>query len=183
MPFVERMEDRDPDGVFVYIKKSKIKNAKKGLFTTKRIKKGEFICWYADTIVPKRFVDNYYYESDYLYQPRGRDFIIDASDQFSCYGRYANDSLSLKKTNAMFDIDQDNNEMGYLVAIEDIRKNSEVYVSYGFDYWNEDKYKDNLPQEDKDFINNELTDYLDALYPGSSSEEDDADDEDYDSEC
>ena len=44
-------------------------------------------------------VHNGYYESDYMLEDPAHDFIIDAADPKSCLGRYANDSLSMKKSN------------------------------------------------------------------------------------
>ena len=83
----------------VEVKKSKLKKAGKGLLAKKKIKNGEFICWYAGVYVDKEAVHNGYYDSDYLYHFEDSDLVIDASDPKSCFGRYANDSLSLGLTN------------------------------------------------------------------------------------
>ena len=75
-------------------------------------------------------VHNGYYESDYMLEDPAHDFIIDAADPKSCLGRYANDSLSMKKSNCKFAF-YDDPFSGYLQATKAIKKGEEIYVSYG----------------------------------------------------
>jgi len=144
----------------VEVKKSKINKAGKGLFAKVNIKRGDHICMYFGVLVYKDQVHNGYYESDYLLEQVGHDYIIDAADPKSCLGRYANDSLSMKKSNTDFGYYKDPYG-GYLKATKAIKKGEEIYISYGKDYWEDAKDKGSksytsLPKKDKDFINNEL---------------------------
>lgn len=137
----------------VNIKKSKILNAGDGLFAKIKINKGEFICWYTGVFIDRDVVANEYYDSDYLFTPRGNGLIIDAADPLSCFGRYANDSLSKRKTNAKFVSYSDINSAA-LIASKNITKNSEIYISYGDDYWLDERRYNILSNEDKIFITN-----------------------------
>ena len=156
MPFIFMGETTND----VIIKESKIRGAGMGLFANKSFRKGEFICWYTGVFVLKEHVEQQYYKSSYLYQYPNSPFIIDAEDPLSCYARYANDSLSLRKNNADFDKFVDV-PSAHLVAIKAIRKNAEIYVSYGPEFW-QDNHLEGLPQQDLDFIQNDMVRERDA---------------------
>jgi SET domain-containing protein len=156
MPYTFQSETSD----IVEVKKSKINKAGKGLFAKQAMKRGDHICLYFGVLVFKDQVHNGYYESDYMLEDPAHDFIIDAADPKSCLGRYANDSLSMKKSNCKFAF-YDDPFSGYLQATKAIKKGEEIYVSYGKDYWQDAIDKDaksytSLPKKDKDFINLEL---------------------------
>jgi hypothetical protein len=177
MPFKQRIEDESPEDVHVYIKKSKIKDAKKGLYVSKKILKGDVICKYMGVYVPMHFVDLEYYDSEYMFQDSNDIFVIDASDPLSCYGRYANDSLSLKKINAKIVKANDEN-WAELIAIRNIKKNEEIYISYGEGYWLIDERFGQLSQEDQDFVTSgELNDYIDTIGVENDSEDEYEEDE------
>lgn len=179
MPFLYRVEDETPEDVHVYIKKSKIKGAKKGIFAAEKIKKGEVACLYMGVFVPMCLIELNYYDSDYLFQSPNEVMAIDASDVYSCYGRYANDSLSLQKINVKF-TKSINEDSANLVAIRDIKKNEEIYVSYGEAYWTEGDRIQHLSQVDQDFITSgQLKDYIDTIGVEEDSEEEE---EKYDSD-
>jgi SET domain-containing protein len=140
----------------VHVKKSKIKNAGKGLFAKKAIKKGTHICLYFGVLVPREQVYEGFYESDYLLEQKGNDWIIDSADPLSCLGRYANDSLSLQKSNTDFGF-YEKPFSGFLYATRNIKKGEELYVSYGINYWMSVKEKNavsykSLPQSEKTWI-------------------------------
>ena len=147
MPFIYFGENSD----IVEIKESKISGAGQGLFAKKKIKKGDFICWYYGVYVDRASVENGYYESDYLLTLRGQDLVIDASDPLSCYGRYINDSLSMKKTNSSF-VSYENTYSAGVKAIKDIKKGDEIYISYGIEFWEEPSRKNKLSQNDREYI-------------------------------
>jgi hypothetical protein len=152
MPYTHFAEISD----IVEIKKSKIRGAGDGLFAKTNIEKGEFICWYFGCLVEKDVVENGYYDSDYLLQnPLKPNLIIDASDPLSCYGRYANDSLSLKKNNSEFDYYSDVNS-GSLKATKKIAKGNEIYVSYGKEYWEEPRRYSKLSKRNQKEIKEEF---------------------------
>jgi SET domain-containing protein len=156
MPYEYQSETSD----IVNVKKSKLKNAGKGLFATVNIEEGNHICLYFGVLVFRDQVYNGYYESDYLLEDGINDFIIDAADPKSCLGRFVNDSLSLKLTNSEFQFYK-KPFSGVLVATRDIEKGEEIYVDYGIDYWNDKKEKNSnsyklLSRNDKHYINNGL---------------------------
>ena len=185
MPFEFRIEDQDEENVFTYIKKSTIPGADKGLFANKNIKKGETVAQYIGVYVPMHFVDLDYYNSDYLLQFPHELMCIDASDKLSCYGRYANDSLSRKLINVkiMKEMDDDGAK---LIAIRDIKKKEEIFMSYGIEYWTEKNRLSMLSKEDHDFITTgQLETYIDSIHIESDSDDEDVDDVDneiYDSD-
>jgi uncharacterized protein len=153
MPFIFKAESSE----IVEVKHSKIRGAGQGLFTKKAIKKGEFLCHYFGVYVDKDSVQNGYYDSDYLLQERGNDLIIDAADPLSCLGRYANDSLSRKKTNSIFKFY--NNTYGASInASKAIKKGEEIYVSYGSEFWKEEHRYNILSAADKRHIDNDVDD-------------------------
>ena len=136
----------------VELKDSKIAGAGTGLFAKKKFKKDEFICWYFGVLVDKDLVENEYYDSDYLLKnPHHLDFIIDADDPLSCFGRYANDSLGRKKNNSRFEFYVDINTAS-LVATKDIKKGDEIYVDYGTDFWLDERRYNKLSNEDKAYV-------------------------------
>jgi len=153
MPYIYFAENSD----IVEIKPSKLTNAGDGLFATKSIKKDEFICWYSGVYLSKEFIENGYYESDYLFQPRGRNkLVIDASDPNSCYGRYINDSLSKMKKNSDFESYADTHSAA-IIATKNIRKGSEIYISYGNNFWREPRLYNKLSVADKQHVDDDDT--------------------------
>ena len=147
MPYTHMGESSE----VVEVKKSKLKKAGKGLFAKKKIKKGEFICWYAGVYVNKDTVHNGYYDSDYLWEFEDSDLVIDAADPLSCLGRYVNDSLSLGLTNANV-IDYDNVHAGAIMATKAIAKGTEIYITYGPEFWTEERRFNKLNKDDKQFV-------------------------------
>jgi hypothetical protein len=102
--------------------------------------------------VEKDTVENGYYESDYMLTFKDRDLMIDAADPMSCFGRFANDSLSKETNNCDF-AHYDGMHAGYLIATQDIAKNDEILISYGPKFWTGNHY-DILSAEDKLFVDN-----------------------------
>lgn len=149
MPFIYFGENSE----VVEIKNSKITDAGKGLFAKKKIKKGDFICWYFGVLIEKDFVLNEYYDSDYLLSNPHNELIIDAADPSSCYGRYINDSLGLKKNNAEF-IFYDNTFSAGVIATKNIKKGEEIYLSYGMEFWKEERRYNALSKRNREYIDN-----------------------------
>ena len=152
MPYIHFGENSD----IVEIKNSKIANAGQGLFAKKRIKKGDFICWYFGVLVEKDFVDNEYYDSDYLLKNPFNNLIIDASDPNSCFGRYINDGLGEFSSNSKFDFYEDTTS-GAVIATKNIKKGDEIFISYGMTYWNEPRRYNLLSQRNKEYLANRDT--------------------------
>jgi SET domain-containing protein len=87
-----------------------------------------------------------------------RQHSIDASDPNSCYGRYINDSLSKKKQNCDFESYKDIHSAA-IVATKNIKKGSEIYISYGINFWKEPRLYDKLSVADKQYVDNDGDDY------------------------
>ncbi len=120
------------------VKKSKLPNAGKGLFTTKAIKKGERIIEYKGEIIDwkeytKRVDEN---KDGYLFFV-SRKKCIDAFGTPQYKARYANDAQGISRTkglrnNAIYDV-IDNK--CFIVAARDIKAGEEIFVDYSKDYW------------------------------------------------
>lgn len=148
MPFLYSPDGNDEN---VDIKKSKIPRAGNGLYAKKDFTKGDFICWYMGFLIEEDMVDNGYYDSDYLLKLRGKDMYICAEDKKSCYGRYINDGLSKYKSNCEFETYDDVLSSG-IKAKRKIKRGDELYISYGPEYWTDEKRYSILNKKDKDFI-------------------------------
>lgn len=120
------------------VKKSKLPNAGKGLFTTKAIEKGTKIIEYKGEIIDwkeyTKRVDKS--EDGYLFFVN-RKYCIDAFKTPQYKARYANDASGLTrvkglKNNSEYDV------IGgkcYIVAKRDIKAGEEIFVDYSKDYW------------------------------------------------
>jgi hypothetical protein len=126
------------------IKKSNIKDSGFGLFVaTRPIRKGEIITKYSGKI---------------SYNPTYGKYVLEAAGKYinanksDCYGSYANDCRAsnrrlhqCKQNNARFKITNDGSVD--IVAIKDINKNEEIFISYGRQYWNDfDRYNRQLKE-------------------------------------
>lgn len=123
----------------LYIKKSNIKKAGKGLFTLEHIPKDTLIGYY-EGIITKSSSNI----TDYSFEISSRYF-IDASNYPRCYIAMINDAYNTTyKNNCEFRIVYYNNKNKplhikdrkiALYSITDINKNDELLASYGEDYW------------------------------------------------
>ena len=128
------------------LKTSQIPGAGKGLFTTKAIKKNANITRYTGDI--KTLTAYNANPSGYAVEiPRGR--VIDGVSTQSALGRYVNHCRSVNKkaghckgNNARYVIsNRDDETIIWVRAIKNIPANSEIFVSYGRNYWREDAPK------------------------------------------
>lgn len=111
------------------IKPSIVRNAGQGVFTN-------------DFIPSNTIIDEYYGDIHYISFSSSRYFLeitptcgIDAFNYPRCYMAMINDVHGTdKKINCAFIIDQEN-ERAFIKSIQDIQPNSELYVSYGDEYW------------------------------------------------
>jgi SET domain-containing protein len=120
------------------VKRSKLPNAGKGLFTTKPIKKGEKIIEYKGEIIDwkeytRRVDEN---KDGYLFFVN-RKKCIDAYGTPQYKARYANDAHGISrskglKNNAYYDVFGDK---CYIVASRDIKAGEEIFVDYSKSYW------------------------------------------------
>jgi hypothetical protein len=119
------------------IKQSNIKDAGKGLFATRDFKKGEKIADYTGDLVlvkdgndnePSGNLSHYILE---LTQVIG----IDAARTNTAAGRMVNDARRTEyNNNVRFSCNQIN-KTAKLIALRNIKKGEEFYVSYGKNYW------------------------------------------------
>jgi hypothetical protein len=123
------------------IEDSKIENAGKGVFTYEFIPKNTFIGYYIGEI--KKM--SHECVGDYSFS-LSEKYYIDANKDVRCYIAMINDSHNSKyKNNCEFRITKTENGKKLkpkqrkisLWSIKDISKYSELYASYGDEYWND----------------------------------------------
>lgn len=134
----------------LYIKKSTLPNAGKGLFTKKFIPKGTRIVEYKGRTRTWKEVQADEDESPYIYYVT-RNFVIDALNDKKALARYANDARGLERVK-----DINNNaeyaEVGKRVFIEaakDIPAGGEILVSYGPEYWQVIRHNIRIDEKEK----------------------------------
>jgi hypothetical protein len=120
------------------VKKSKLPNAGKGLFTTKAIKKGQKVIEYKGEIINwkeygKRVKEN---KDGYLFWINN-ERCIDAFPTPQYKARYANDAAGLSRmkglrNNSVYEVIDDK---CYIVATRDIKAGEEIFVDYTKEYW------------------------------------------------
>ena len=127
------------------VKKSTIPGTKKGLYTKRDIKKGERIVEYLGEIVTEAELNRRAEKDMYGYA-----FYISKKKCIDAYftpkelARYANDAKGLKKVKGV------HNNCSYvvyrntcwIVAEKNIKAGSELFVSYGAEYWRD--IRDNI---------------------------------------
>jgi len=134
----------------LFVKKSTLTGAGKGLFTRKFIPKGTRIVEYKGKTRTWKEVQAEEDENPYIYYVK-RSHVIDALNDKKALARYANDATGLNreqhiKNNAEYV------EEGVRVFIEasrDIPANSEIFVSYGKEYWQVIRYNIRLDEKAK----------------------------------
>lgn len=120
----------------IYVKKSGLPAAGKGLFTTVFIPKNTRIVEYKGKITTWKDVEHNDGENGYIYFVK-RNHVIDASRTTSALARYANDARGLSKVKGLGN-NAEYREDGlkvYITATKNIPAGSEIFVSYGKEYW------------------------------------------------
>lgn len=118
------------------VKKSKIPNSGKGLFTKKFIPKGTHIVEYKGRISTWKEVKDEDGKNAYIFYVN-RNHVIDALPHKKALARYANDARGFVKIKGL------TNNCDYVISgkkaiIEskkDIPAGAEIFVDYGADYW------------------------------------------------
>jgi hypothetical protein len=123
----------------LYLAKSSIPNSGKGLFTNKAIKKKTKVCDYTGKYMSTK-AWNKGGEGDYGVQ-LNKNLVLDGRSTQSALGRYANDCRHRDKKkkhcsgkNARFVINTKTKKVS-VRAIKNIPAHSDIYVSYGPEYW------------------------------------------------
>ena len=127
------------------IKRSKIPNAGKGLFTKVFIPKGTRIVEYKGRISSWKDVDHNEGKNGYIYYVT-RNYVIDASSYKKALARYANDAKGLHRVKGIGNncIYQVYDGKVYIESVKDIPANSEILVEYGKEYWDVIRYNARL---------------------------------------
>jgi SET domain-containing protein len=120
----------------IYVKKSGLPEAGKGLFAKKFIPKGSRIVEYKGKITTWKEVDSHDGNNGYIYYVK-RNHVIDASRFPKALARYANDARGLcrvkgVKNNAEY---REEGLKVFIEAISDIPAGNEILVGYGKEYW------------------------------------------------
>jgi hypothetical protein len=121
---------------YLFIKKSKLPNAGKGLFTKKDIPKGTRIVEYKGKLRKWKEVKHLDGYNGYLMYIT-RNVVIDAQPAIKTFGRYANDAngfgrVKHLKNNCEYVSD---GSKCYIESLRAIQKGEELLVSYGKDFW------------------------------------------------
>lgn len=126
----------------VQVKKSQLPEAGQGLYAIQVIEKKQFICEYKGSKLKYPPLNETHL--DYIVYCE-RDLYVDATDYLDSLGRYANDLLPQDKKqfpylriNARFCYNNRTKTMK-LMAIRNIEKGEEIFVSYGPAYWRRKK--------------------------------------------
>jgi hypothetical protein len=125
----------------LYIDNSSIVNSGLGVFTKTFIPKDSFIDEYYGEIIDYLFGGDYYFKID-------KDYGINAEKFPRCYMAMLNDASYVPKSNrqlkkfvkhdyknnCVFKVDEINKKV-YVVSKVDIPSKSELFISYGDEYW------------------------------------------------
>lgn len=120
----------------LYVKKSTIPNAGKGLFTKKFIPKGTRILEYKGVISTWKDVKDEDGRNGYIFYVK-RSHVINALPTPKALARYANDANGLTRVPGLKNnCDYETEDVrAFIVSIKDIPAGSEILVDYGKDYW------------------------------------------------
>lgn len=120
----------------LYVRKSQLKGAGQGLFTSKPIAKGAKIVEYKGKITTWKEVNDRKGLNGYIYYVN-RNHVIDAWSYKKALARYANDARGAIRTvgirnNSKYDTE---GLKVYIFALQHIPAGSEILVGYGKEYW------------------------------------------------
>lgn len=132
------------------VKKSTIPNSGKGLFTKRDIKKGERFVEYRGEIINWKECDIRAEkdEGGYVFFI-SKNKCVDAFHTPNELARYANDAKGLVKikginNNSVYEIYK---KSGWIAATKDIKAGSEIFVSYGAEYWRDIRFNIKLEKD------------------------------------
>lgn len=118
------------------IKNSTLPGAGKGLFTKKFIPKGTRIIEYKGRVTTWKEVEHDH-DNAYLFTVHP-GHVIDAKRSYKALARYANDARGFTRVKGITNnclYYRDENDRVFLESRQDIPAGSEIFVSYGNDYW------------------------------------------------
>jgi SET domain-containing protein len=120
----------------LFIKKSILPVAGKGLFTNKFIKKGTRIVEYKGRITTWKETSKKDMDNPFVFYVKG-DHVIDAAPYKKALARFANDANGINKSKGIINnanYVQDGLRI-FITAKRDIEPGSEILVGYGKEYW------------------------------------------------
>ena len=120
----------------LFVRRSTLKGAGMGLFTSKPIAKGTKIVEYKGRITTWKEVDDRNGLNGYIYYVN-RNHVIDAWTYKAALARYANDAMGPIRTPGVRNNSKYDNEglKVYIYAVKNIPAGSEILVAYGKEYW------------------------------------------------
>ena len=132
------------------IKKSGIPGAGKGLFTKKKISKGQHIVEYKGKVTTWKDVSHDEGRNGYIYYIK-RSHVIDASGHKKTLSRYANDAQGLVKVKGLRNNCEyvDDGKRVFIKAKRDIPAGDEIFVAYGKEYWDAIQYNNRLREKEE----------------------------------
>jgi SET domain-containing protein len=135
---------------YLFVKKSTLPQAGKGLFTKKFIPKGTRIVEYKGRVSTWREMSSNGHSSRYIFYVK-RDYVIDAEPYKKAVGRFANDAGGFTRrkginNNAYYE--QDGLRI-FITATKDIEPGGEILVGYGKEYWKAMRYNHRMDRKEK----------------------------------
>lgn len=121
---------------YLFVKKSTIPNAGKGLFTKKFIPKGSHVVEYKGKISTWKDVKHEDGKNAYIFYVN-RNHVINGEKTLTALARYANDAKGLTRVKGVTN-NCDYVVVGlkaYIESKKDIPAGSEIFVDYGDEYW------------------------------------------------
>jgi len=128
----------------VYKKKSKLPHSGFGLFAMKDIPAEQKIVEYTGTMLSPEQGKNS--KSDYLFEIPKTKNVIDGQNMQN-WGRWSNDPIDPSKTNAY--LKPYANDKAFLYSTKDIKKDEEILITYGHEYWKTYEHMELLYEDDK----------------------------------
>jgi SET domain-containing protein len=121
---------------YLYLKKSKLPGAGKGLFTRVDITTGTRIVEYKGRLQPWKDVKHLDGHNAYLFKINSRT-AINAEPYLKTFGRYANDARGFVRVeglrnNADYEVE---GKRCFIDATRKIHKGEEIFVAYGGNFW------------------------------------------------
>jgi uncharacterized protein len=132
----------------IYVRRSQLPNAGKGLFTKKLIPKGSRIVEYKGKVTTWKEVDGRDGNNGYIYYVK-RNHVIDASSYPKALARYANDANGLQRVKGLRNNARyaEEDQKVFIEAIRDIPAGAEILVDYGKEYWDVIRHNLKVDQE------------------------------------
>lgn len=120
----------------LYLKKSGLPGAGKGLFTKKDIPKGTVIVEYKGTIHTWDEIKHEDGKNGYLYYVNSKR-VINAKPLTKTFGRYANDARGRVRVEGLRNNAEyiEKHKRCYIKSTKKIKAGGEIFVGYGREYW------------------------------------------------